>query len=208
MVDISYLPGVGKMVRKAISDVIWSSSIFQTLQGIATAGPVRSIRYGFEKLKKKAAGTTEEPPVSVPAIVTSSSNLPTPKLKVLTPIEINELESLQQQKKEEQLRATILAREEAAEARARAQRQLSDEHPVTFRDLDLPRDPLPGLIPPTFEESKSHPDPPPHKHSHPPRKIHEPKPVSIKKSNITGSHQPQPAQRKITSPSTTTNKSE
>ncbi|KAG9509101.1 Phosphatidate cytidylyltransferase, mitochondrial, partial [Fragariocoptes setiger] len=41
-----------RYVRKAISDITRKSSISQSLKGILTAGPSKSIRYGWHKIKK------------------------------------------------------------------------------------------------------------------------------------------------------------
>ena len=147
MVDISYQPKIGKIVRKAISETIWRASILQTLQGICTAGPVRSIRYGLEKLKKKASGSTEQ--VLAPILSPGTTDPTKIKKPIITPTEIGEMESLQRQKLQELQRAQTQAREEAAGAQARAEQILVETTPVTLRDLDLPPDPLPGLVPPS-----------------------------------------------------------
>jgi translocator assembly and maintenance protein 41 len=53
MVELSHVSNLSPYIRKSIAEVVWGSSILQTLQGILSAGVTRSIKYGLEKVKKK-----------------------------------------------------------------------------------------------------------------------------------------------------------
>ncbi|CAG7727823.1 unnamed protein product [Allacma fusca] len=53
MVELSHVSNLSPYIRKSVAEVVWGSSITQTLQGILSAGVIRSIKYGFEKVMKK-----------------------------------------------------------------------------------------------------------------------------------------------------------
>lgn len=56
MAEISYFPGLRGLIRAAVRDTVWGSSIRQTIQGLMTAGLGRSWQYAKEKLRKGRDG--------------------------------------------------------------------------------------------------------------------------------------------------------
>jgi hypothetical protein len=52
MAELSYLPTIRHYIRLAITDVVYKSSVRQTIQGILSAGFIKSTRYAFQKLQK------------------------------------------------------------------------------------------------------------------------------------------------------------
>lgn len=52
MAELSYMPQLRNYLRASISQIVWSSSIRQTLQGIFTAGLMNSTKYAWDKLQK------------------------------------------------------------------------------------------------------------------------------------------------------------
>ena len=59
MVELSHYPNVSPYVRKSIAEVVRGSSILQTAQGVLSAGVIRAIKYGFEKIMKKVTAKRE-----------------------------------------------------------------------------------------------------------------------------------------------------
>lgn len=49
---IAYDPDCGKIVNQRINEIVWDSSLRQSLKGILTAGLFKSIRYSGRKIKK------------------------------------------------------------------------------------------------------------------------------------------------------------
>ncbi|KAJ8951849.1 hypothetical protein NQ318_019824 [Aromia moschata] len=49
---IAYDPDCGHIVKQCVSDIVWKSSVSQSLKGIATAGLLKSVRYSSRKIKK------------------------------------------------------------------------------------------------------------------------------------------------------------
>lgn len=64
MAELSYMPNPRDIIRHAIGDIVWGSSILQTVQGFLSAGVFRSVKYALEKLKKRAAGSSNTDAVS------------------------------------------------------------------------------------------------------------------------------------------------
>lgn len=56
MAELSYMPTLRNFIRNSITDVVWGSSILQTVQGLLSAGIVRSVKYAWEKLQKGREG--------------------------------------------------------------------------------------------------------------------------------------------------------
>lgn len=49
---VAYDPYCGEVVKNSVKNIVWKSSISQSLKGIATAGFIKSIKYGGRKLLK------------------------------------------------------------------------------------------------------------------------------------------------------------
>jgi translocator assembly and maintenance protein 41 len=49
---IAYDPDCGMILLECIKDIVWASSIRQSLKGILTAGVVKSLQYGGKKIMK------------------------------------------------------------------------------------------------------------------------------------------------------------
>ncbi|KAG5900587.1 hypothetical protein JTB14_017445 [Gonioctena quinquepunctata] len=49
---IAYDPDCGQMVKQCISDIVWKSSVSQSVKGILTAGLYKSVKYSSKKIKK------------------------------------------------------------------------------------------------------------------------------------------------------------
>jgi len=52
MAELSYMLNIDQFIRNSIKEIVWESSLQQTIQGIFTAGIGRSIKYALEKLDK------------------------------------------------------------------------------------------------------------------------------------------------------------
>ncbi|XP_057660884.1 phosphatidate cytidylyltransferase, mitochondrial [Diorhabda carinulata] len=48
---IAYDPDCGQIVRKCVSDIVWKSSVRQSLKGILTGGLIKSVKYSTRKIK-------------------------------------------------------------------------------------------------------------------------------------------------------------
>ncbi|XP_023029769.1 phosphatidate cytidylyltransferase, mitochondrial [Leptinotarsa decemlineata] len=49
---IAYDPDCGQIVKECVSDIVWKSSVSQSLKGILTAGLFKSVKYSSKKIKK------------------------------------------------------------------------------------------------------------------------------------------------------------
>lgn len=49
---IAYDPDCGSIVQQCINDIVWKSSVSQSVKGILTAGLVKSVKYSGRKIKK------------------------------------------------------------------------------------------------------------------------------------------------------------
>ena len=92
MVELSHYPNVSPYVRKSIAEVVRGSSILQTAQGVLSAGVIRSIKYGFEKIMKKvtAKRAVDEKPLEA----TDQQLLPPPGDTANPVVEYKELPKL------------------------------------------------------------------------------------------------------------------
>lgn len=52
LLSISNSYGVSAHVKRAVEEIVWSSSISQSVKGLLTAGFVKSFKYSFKKLRK------------------------------------------------------------------------------------------------------------------------------------------------------------
>lgn len=99
MAELSYMPTIRTYIRNSISEVVWGSSILQTIQGLLSAGVVRSVRYAVEKLKKGREGS---PPVVKGPPIQTQLPQDQSRLSEATPAQNEDIQEFRERVKQQQ----------------------------------------------------------------------------------------------------------
>lgn len=64
---IAHDPDCSELLEQSLNEIVWKSSVSQSLKGIITAGLVKSIKYGGAKVMKMVISNRNQEPLSIPS---------------------------------------------------------------------------------------------------------------------------------------------